>query len=186
MLSTFVIVALQDSRKVFSFLLTNWLRIPWFFSRGLTRLAFSFFLTYNFFFFPRAVIRDTLISCSWGGFFVFFFFLVPWMLVDIRLVNIYIYIYKFFQLMRPKVYLPRLKCKINETLIFFRVVLLTFSILISTSFWFVRNLLKCLFSYVVNMLSNFLKNAPTSNIIPLRGLFSLGNYKHSHRVRCSA
>ena len=91
MLSTFVIVALQDSRKVFSFLLTNWLRIPWFFSRGRTRLAFSFFLTYNFFsFFPRAMIRDTFISCSWRGFFRFFF-LVPWMLVDIRLVNIYIY-----------------------------------------------------------------------------------------------
>ena len=52
MLSTFVIVALQDSRKVFSFLLINWLRIPWFFSRGRTRLAFSFFFTYNFFLFP--------------------------------------------------------------------------------------------------------------------------------------
>ena len=89
MLSTLIIVALQDSRKVFSFLLTNWLRIPWFFSRGRTRLAFSFFLTYNFLFFPRAVIRDTFIS-TWRFFFVFF--LVPWMLVDIRLV-IYISIY---------------------------------------------------------------------------------------------
>ena len=72
MLSTLVIVALQDSRKVFSFLLTNWLRIPWFFSRGRTRLAFSFFLTYNFFFFPQAVILDTFISCSWRVFFCFF------------------------------------------------------------------------------------------------------------------
>ena len=61
------------------------------FLRGRTRLAFSFFLTYNFFFFPWVVIRDTFISCSWRGF--FFFFLVPWMLVDIRFVNIYIYIY---------------------------------------------------------------------------------------------
>ena len=76
--------------KVFSFLLTNWLCIPWFFSRGRTRLAFSFFLSYDIFsFFPRAVIRDTFISCSWRGFFRFFF-LVTWMLVDIRLVNIYI------------------------------------------------------------------------------------------------
>ena len=57
----------------FSFLLTNWLRIPWFFSRGRTRLAFSFFLTYNFFFFPRVVIRDTFISCSWRSFFFFVF-----------------------------------------------------------------------------------------------------------------
>ena len=89
MLNTLVIVALQDSRKVFSFLLTNWLRIPWFFSRGRTRLAFSFFLTYNFFFFPWSVIRDTFIFCSWQV----FFFLVPWILVDIRLVNIYIHIY---------------------------------------------------------------------------------------------
>ena len=44
-----------------------------------------------FFFFPRAVIRDIFISCSWQVFFSFF--LIPWMLVDIRLVYIYIYIY---------------------------------------------------------------------------------------------
>ena len=88
-LITFVIVALQDSRKVFSFLLTNWLRIPWFFSRGRTRLAFSFFLTYNFFFFPRAVIRDTFISCSRRGFYRLFLFF---------LVNIYIYIYIYTRL----------------------------------------------------------------------------------------
>ena len=36
--------------------------------------------------------RDIFISCSWRGFFRGFF-LVLWMLVDIRWVNIYIYIY---------------------------------------------------------------------------------------------
>ena len=49
-------------------------------------------LTYNFFFFPRAVIRNTFISCSWLFFFLSFYFWKPWMLVDIRLVNIYIYV----------------------------------------------------------------------------------------------
>ena len=70
-LSSSVIVALQGSRKFFSFFLTNWLRIPWFFSRGRTKLAFSFFLTYNFFFFPWAVIRDTLSLVS-GVFFFWY------------------------------------------------------------------------------------------------------------------
>ena len=91
MLSTLVIVALQHSRRVFWFSFDHWLRIPWLFSRGWTRLAFSFFLTQNFFFSPWAVIRDTFFSCSWPG--IFLFFSVPWILVDIRLVYIYIYIY---------------------------------------------------------------------------------------------
>ena len=46
-------------------------KVLWFFSRGRTRLAFSFFLTHNFFLFP---LRDTFISCSWQGFFFFVFF----------------------------------------------------------------------------------------------------------------
>ena len=94
-LSTFVIVVLQDLRKGFSFLLTNWLHVPWFFSRGRLKLAFSFFLTYNFSF-SSGWWFEILLSLVPGGFF-FFFFLVPWMLVDIRLVYIYIYIYGVFQ-----------------------------------------------------------------------------------------
>ena len=92
MLSTLVIVALQHSRRVFWFSFDHWLSPPWFFSRTRTRLVFSFFFTQKtFFFFLWAVIWDIFISCSWPGFFCFF--LVPWILVDIRLVNIYIYIY---------------------------------------------------------------------------------------------
>ena len=52
MVSTLVIVALQDSRRVFGFLLTTDCVSLDFFSRGRTRLAFSFFLTPNFFLFP--------------------------------------------------------------------------------------------------------------------------------------
>ena len=94
MLSTLVIVALQHSGRVFWFSFDHWLSTPWFFSRSRTRLVFSFFFTQKtFFFFLWAVIRDIFISCSWPGFFLGFF-LVPWILVDIRLVNtIYIYIY---------------------------------------------------------------------------------------------
>ena len=93
MLSTLVIVALQHSRRVFWFSFDHWLSAPWFFSRSRTRLVFSFFFTQKtFFFFLWAMIRDIFISCSWPGFF-FVFFLVPWILVDIRLLNIYIYIY---------------------------------------------------------------------------------------------
>ena len=39
------------------------------------------------------MIRDIFISCSWRG---FFYFLVPWMLVDIIYIYIYIYIYISF------------------------------------------------------------------------------------------
>ena len=56
-----------------------------------------FFLFYpkNFFLFP--LDRDSryfFFSCSWPG--VFCFYLVPWILVDIWLVYIYIYIYWLF------------------------------------------------------------------------------------------
>ena len=92
MLSTLVIVALPHSRRVFWFSFGHWLSTPWFFSRSRTRLVFSLFFTQKtFFFFLWTVIRDIFISCSWPGFFCFF--LVPWILVDIRLVYIYIYIY---------------------------------------------------------------------------------------------
>ena len=88
MLSTLVIVALQHSRRVFWFSFGHWLSTPWFFSRSRTRLVFSFFFTQKtFFFFLWTVIRDIFFSCSWPG--VFCFFLVPWILVDIWLVNIY-------------------------------------------------------------------------------------------------
>ena len=71
----------------------HWRDTPWFFSRSRTRLVFSFFFTQKtFFFFLWAMIQDIFISCSWPGFF-FCFFLVPWILVDIRLVNTYIHIY---------------------------------------------------------------------------------------------
>ena len=94
MLSTLVIVALQHSRRVFWFSFDHWVSTPWFFSRSRTRLVFSFFFTQKtFFFFLWAVIRDIFISGSWPGFFCFF--LVPWILVDIRLVNIYTNIYLF-------------------------------------------------------------------------------------------
>ncbi len=56
--------------------------------RGWSFLSFSPQKT--FFFFLWTVIRDIFFSCSWPGFFCFF--LVPWLLVDIWLVNIYIYI----------------------------------------------------------------------------------------------
>ena len=92
MLSTLVIIALQYSQRVFWFSFGHWLCTPWFFSRSRTRLVFSFFFTQKtFFFFLWTVIRDIFFSCSWPG--VFCFFLVPWILVDNWLVNIYIYIY---------------------------------------------------------------------------------------------
>ena len=75
----------------FSFLFTNWLHIPWFFSRGLTRFTFSFFLTYNIFSFFPGQWFEILLSLVPSVFFNFF--QVPWMLVDITLVYIYIYIY---------------------------------------------------------------------------------------------
>ena len=95
MLSTLVIVALQRSRRVFWFSFGHWLSTPWFFFKESDEVGlFFFFLPQKtFFFFLWTVIRDIFIfiSCSWPGFFCFF--LVPWILVDIRLVNIYIYIY---------------------------------------------------------------------------------------------
>ena len=92
MLSTLVIIALQYSRRVFWFSFGHWLCTPWFFSRTRTRWSFlSFSPQKTFFFFLWTVIRDIFFSCSWPG--VFCFFLVPWMLVDGWLVNIYIYIY---------------------------------------------------------------------------------------------
>ena len=88
MLNTFVIVALQDSWKVLVFF---WPTDCVSLRRGWPFLSFWPIIIS---FFPRAVIRDIFICCSWWGFFRFFF-LVPWMLVDIRLVYIYIYIYIF-------------------------------------------------------------------------------------------
>ena len=78
--------------RVFWFSFDHWLCIPWFFSRGQTRLAFSFFLTPNFVLFP--LVGDSRYFFLLFLVRVFFcFFLVLWILVDIRLVNIYIYIY---------------------------------------------------------------------------------------------
>ena len=103
MLNTLVIVALQDSRKVLVFFWpTDCISLDiffffffffFFFPRGLTRLAFSFFLTYNIFSFSPGRWFEILLSLVPGVFFCFVFFLVPWMLVDIRLVNIYLCIY---------------------------------------------------------------------------------------------
>ena len=62
----------------FIFLLTNWLHISWFFSTGVTKLAFSFFfLSYDiFFFFPPG--GDSryfyLLFMAFFFFFSFFFF----------------------------------------------------------------------------------------------------------------
>ena len=67
MLSTFVIVALQDSRKVLVFFWPTDCVSFDFFSRCWTRLAFSFFLTYNFFFFPRAVYIYIYILYSYAA-----------------------------------------------------------------------------------------------------------------------
>ena len=94
-LSTLVIVALQDSRKVLGFLLTNWLRIPWFFFQGVWRgWPFLSFWPIIFFSFSPRLWFEILLSLVPGRFFFFLFFLVVWMLVDIRLVNICIlYIY---------------------------------------------------------------------------------------------
>ena len=76
----------------FWFSFDHWLPIHWFFSRGRTRLAFSFFLTNNFFLFPLGGDSRYIYLLFLAGFF-FCYFLAPWILVDIRLVNIYIYIY---------------------------------------------------------------------------------------------
>ena len=92
MLSTLVIVALQDSRKVFSFLLTtdcvslNFFQVV---GRGWPFLSFWPII----FSFSPGRRFEILLSLVPGRVFFLFFFLVPWMLVDIRLVNIYIYIY---------------------------------------------------------------------------------------------
>ena len=100
MLSTLVIIALQYSRRVFWFSFGHWLSTTWFFSRSRTRLVFSFVFTQKTFSFSSGqLIRDIFISCSWPG--VFCFFLVPWILVDNWLVNIYIYIYIY-------IYIPRI------------------------------------------------------------------------------
>ena len=77
-------VALQDSRRVFWFSFDHWLRIPWFFSRGRTRLAFSFFLTQFFFHFPLGCDLRYFYLLFRARVFFFCFFLVPWILVDIR------------------------------------------------------------------------------------------------------
>ena len=90
MLSTFVIVALQDLRKVFSFLKTDCVYLD-FFSRGRTMLAFSFFLTDNFFFFPPGGDSRYFYLLFLAVFF-FHFFSGTVNAVDIRLVNIYIYL----------------------------------------------------------------------------------------------
>ena len=92
MLSTLVIVALQCLRKVLVFFWpTDCISLDFFQGVGRSWPFLSFWPIIFFFFFPWAVIRDILISSSWR--FFFSFLLVPWMLVDIRLVNIYIYIY---------------------------------------------------------------------------------------------
>ena len=89
-MSTFVIVALQDSRKVFVFLWpSDCVSLDFF--QGVGRgWPFLSFWPIIFSFSPRRwfVMRSSLAP---GGFFFRFFFLVPWMLVDIRLVYIYIY-----------------------------------------------------------------------------------------------
>ena len=54
----------------FIFLLTNWLHISWFFSTGVTGLAFSFFLSYDIFF-PGGDSRYFYILFL-AGFFLFF------------------------------------------------------------------------------------------------------------------
>ena len=109
MLSTLVIVALQDSRRVFWFSFDHWLRIPWFFSRGRTRLAFSFFFfdPKLFSFCPGRWFGILFSLVPGQGFFCFF--LVPWILVDIRLVNIHIYIYIYTY--------PQIDCLIVSQLI---------------------------------------------------------------------
>ena len=92
-LSTFVIVALQDSRKVFSFLLTtDCVSLDFF--QGVGRgWPFLSFWPIIFLFPPGSDSRYFYLLFLAG----FFFFggggLVPWMLVDIRLVYVYIYIY---------------------------------------------------------------------------------------------
>ena len=71
------------------------MRTPWFFSRSRTRLAFSFFFTpKNFFLFPLGGDSRYFYLLLLTR--VFLFFPIPWILVDIRLVNIYIYIYYLF------------------------------------------------------------------------------------------
>ena len=91
MLRTLVIVALQCSRKILVFFWpTDCISLD--FLRDVTRLAFSFFLSYNIFSFSPGRWFEIFLSLVPGGFF-FSIFLVPWMLVDIRLVYIYIYIY---------------------------------------------------------------------------------------------
>ena len=77
-------------------LLTNWLYISWFFSTGVTELAFSsFFLPIIFFFFPQAVIRDIVISEFWRVFFLCH--RECWL--DNKLVNMHIYIYIYIYIL---------------------------------------------------------------------------------------
>ena len=64
----------------------------------MTGLAFSFFLSYNIFSFSPGRWFEIFLSLVPGVFFSFF--LVPWMLVDIRLVNIYIYIYIYIYIIK--------------------------------------------------------------------------------------
>ena len=92
MLSTLVILALQHSQRVFWFSFNHWLRTPWFFQgvgRGWTFLSF---LPKKLFSFSPGRWFEILLSLVPGQGFLNFF-LVPWILVDIRLVYIYIYIY---------------------------------------------------------------------------------------------
>ena len=92
MLNTLVIIALQQSRRVFWFSFDYWLRTPWFFSRSRTTLAFSSFFTQKtFFLFPLGGDSRYFYLLLLTSFFLVF--PIPWILVDIRLVNIYIYIY---------------------------------------------------------------------------------------------
>ena len=92
MLSTLVIVALQDSQKVLVFFWpTDCVSLDFF--RGVGRdWPFLSFWPIIFSFSPGRWFEILLSLVPSGGVF-YFFFLVPWMLVDIRLVYIYIYIY---------------------------------------------------------------------------------------------
>ena len=64
---------------------------PLIFFKGLDQVGLFFLFDLYFFLFPLGGDSRYFISCSWRVFFCFF--LVPWMLVDIRLVNIYICMY---------------------------------------------------------------------------------------------
>ena len=92
MLSNLVIVALQDSQKVLVFFWpTDCVSLDFF--QGVWRgWPFLSFWPIIFFLFPPGGDSRYFYLLFLAGFFNFFF-LVPWMLVDIRLIYIYIYIY---------------------------------------------------------------------------------------------